>query len=51
MSKNKELRCNNAPRLPAIAQKPKCGTRGAAPFVCYCINKKGPVSGADHGAF
>lgn len=51
MSKNKELRCNNAPRLPAIAQKPKCGTRGAAPFVCYCINEKGPVSGADHGAF
>lgn len=20
-------------------------------FVCYCINKKGPVSGTDHGAF
>lgn len=50
MSKNKELRCN-APRLPAIAQEPKRGTCGAAPFVCYCINKKSPVSGTDHGAF
>lgn len=50
MSKNKELRCN-APRLPAIAQEPKRVTRAAAPFVCYCIDKKGPVSGADHGAF
>lgn len=50
MSKNKELRCN-APRLPAIAQEPKRGMRGAAPFVCYCINKKVPVSGTDHGAF
>ena len=41
MSRNKELRCN-APRLPAIAQEPKCGMCGAASLCVIALTKKAP---------